>query len=85
MEQQKSNQIQNKVPLENDSQEKHLQYSEELDKFISHYSSRQLSDIDNNIINELFDESFQPPQEVTAQNNSIIGSLVTDQRDHKWD
>ena len=85
LEEQDANQIQNKVPFEYDNQEKHLQYSEELDKIIQHFSNRQLTDIDNNIIDELADEQPQSAQEATISNNSVIGNLATDQRDHKWD
>ena len=80
-----ANQIQNKVPFEYDSQEKHEQYSEDLQKIIEHFSNKPLADIDNNIIKELTDETTQPIHETTIPNNSIIGSLVSDRRDSKWD
>ena len=80
-----ANQIQNKVPFEYDSQEKHEQYSDELQKIIEYFSNKPLTDIDSNIINELTDETTQPIQETTIPNTSVIGSLVSDQRDHKWD
>ena len=47
------NQIQNKVPFEYGSREKHEQYSDELQKIIEHFSSRPLTNIDNNIINDV--------------------------------
>ena len=80
-----ANQIQNKVPFEYECEDKHQMYSEELEKFIEHFSNKQLSDIDYNIIKELSDNTNQPINEVTAPNNSIIGSLISDQRVHKWD
>ena len=79
------NQIQNKIPLEYCSQEKHEQYSDELQKIIEYFSNKPLTDIDNNIINEFTDETTQSIQETTIPNISVIGSLVSDQRDHKWD
>ena len=77
LEEQDANQIQSKVPFEFDSQDKHLQYSEELEKIIEHFSNKHLSNIDNNIINELADETTQPIQEATVPENSMIGSLVS--------
>ena len=77
LEEQDANQIQSKVPFEFDSQDKHLQYSEELEKFIEHFSNKHLSNIDNNIINELADETTQPIQEATVPENSMIGSFVS--------
>ena len=80
-----ANQIQNKVPFEYGSEEKHQQYSEELEKIIEYFSNRQLSDIDNNIINELADEITKKVQETSVATISIIGSSVSDQKNHKWD
>ena len=85
MKEQEANQIQNHVPFEYDNKEKHQSYSEELNKFIDQFSNRQLSDIDLNIISELTDEPSQSMQEVTVPNNSVIGSIVSNVRDHKWD
>ena len=84
-EEQDANQIQNKLPFEYDDQTKHQEYYEELDKFIEKYSERKLSAFDRNIITELTDEVIQPIQDVTVQNSSAIGGLITEQRDEKWD
>ena len=84
LEDQNLNQIQNKVPFEYDSKEEHQKYSEELENFIEYFSSKKLANIDNSMINELADETAQPIQEVTAVENSIISSLVSNQRENKW-
>ena len=78
-----ANQIQNKVPFEYGSQEKHEQYSEELQKIIEHFSSIQLSNIDNNIINELADETNQPIHETSIPMTSVISSSIHEQRNSK--
>ena len=80
-----ANQIQNKVPFEYDSQEKHEQYSDELQKIIEYFSNKPLTDIDNNIINELADETNQPVRETSVPTMSIISSSIHEQRNSKWD
>ena len=82
LEEQYLNHIQNKIPFEYSSQEEHQKYSEELEKFIEYFSVKKLSNIDNNMINELADDVVQPFPEVTAE-NSVIGCLVSNQRGNK--
>ena len=79
LKEQNMNEIQNKVPFEYDSQEKHQKYSEELDKFIDQFSNRQLSKIDKNIINDIVFEAAQPMHDASISNNSMIDNQVTEQ------
>ena len=85
LEEQEANQIQNKVPFEYGDQLKHQEYYEEMEKFIDHFSSRNLSNLDHSIINELADETNKPEPELNGASTSILGSLVTEVQHNKWE
>ena len=79
------NQIQNKVPFEYGSEERHQLYYEELESLVENYSNKVFSNIDHSIIEELVDETKQSIPEITAQSNSIIGNYVITQNHNKWE
>ena len=79
-----SNSIQNKLPFENDNQDKHQEYYDELKVFIEKYSDKQLSEFDQNIIKELADEVVPPIQETFVCNNSDISNMGAEQKFDKW-
>ena len=79
-----SNSIHNKLPFENDNQDKHQEYYDELKIFIDKFSDQPLSEFDQNIIKELADEVVPPIQETFVCNNSAIGNMGADQKFNKW-
>ena len=77
--------IQRKARFKYYSGDYHKQHSKEFGKYTWYFSYKQLFYIGDSIINGLADITSQQIHEAPAPSNSIIGSLLSYQRDYKWD
>ena len=85
LEEQETNQIQNKVPFEYSDQLKHQEYYDAMEKLIDNFANKDLSNFDHRIIHELADGSTKSYSDINVTNSSNLGSMIADPNPNKWD